>query len=293
MKISLVLATVGRAQEIGRFVESLGSQLDKNFELIVVDQNDDDRLAPHLQTARDLGISVQHHRLNVRSLAGARNLGIRVATGEVMAFPDDDCWYEASTVAEIRLAFRQHPGWDGVVADWFELAASSGGVVPQGTLQLRDWRQFKGGHASSICLFFRSSLLRQLGGFDQRLGLGQWYGAAEEIDLVFRALEASAALGRHPAARINHRLEKLKTLPPGAAFAALRRARGTGALYAKHRIALWVVIRGLLAPIARSFWPWRGSRGLLHGAAISIGRAQGALRWLTTQENVHATKATD
>ena len=44
MKFSLVMATLGRSEEIKIFLDSLSVQDYKNFELIIVDQNERDIL---------------------------------------------------------------------------------------------------------------------------------------------------------------------------------------------------------------------------------------------------------
>ena len=43
-EISLILATVGRTDELTRMFESLATQTFSDFEVVVVDQNEDDRL---------------------------------------------------------------------------------------------------------------------------------------------------------------------------------------------------------------------------------------------------------
>ena len=44
MKFSLIIATLGREKELYDLFESLDKQTYKNFEVIVIDQNKDDRV---------------------------------------------------------------------------------------------------------------------------------------------------------------------------------------------------------------------------------------------------------
>jgi hypothetical protein len=71
-------------------------------------------------------------------------------------------------------------------------------------------------------------------------------------------------------------------------IACKKRARGTGALYAKHNLSAWVIIRGLLAPILR---PWGQGyftqeliKKLIQGWATSLGRYQGWRQWKLYQK---------
>jgi glycosyltransferase involved in cell wall biosynthesis len=91
MKFSLVLATVGRTQEVARFLDSLARQTYRDFELIVVDQNPDDRLVELLRPF-ELRFPIIHLRCE-RGVSRARNLGPKYVSGDIVGFPDDDCWY--------------------------------------------------------------------------------------------------------------------------------------------------------------------------------------------------------
>ena len=284
MKLSLILASVGRSQEPQRLVQSLAAQTSRAFELLVIDQNADDRLLPAVASAFAAGLTVSHLRLSPPNLSAARNLGIRMAVGEFLAFPDDDCWYDADTVAAVLLAFEQQPHYSGLVAQWVEQSAGDPMPAVAGPLVEQDWRRFRGGHASTISLFMRIDLVRDLGGFDERLGVGRWFGGGEETDFVLRALAAHAALGHCPQARVHHLFWPQPCDRPGLDFQTLRsRARGTGALYRKHRLAWTVVLRGLVAPPIKALLARRSLKALWLGLAVSAGRLEGAVKWALSQ----------
>lgn len=280
--ISLILATYGRADEIERLMASLLAQQCRDFELLVMDQNEDDRVVPFVAAARAGGLAVRHIRLDRPGLSSARNRGIAEARGDFVAFPDDDCWYEPDTLAHAATLLVSDPALDGVVLRWVEQASARPPPTGSGELQESAWRNFRDGDASSISLLLRRTLLCELGGFDERLGVGQWFGAGEETDLVFRVLARDARVRRCPAARVHHRygVTRLPTL--GAqARSTVRRARGTGALYVKHRLALWTVLRGIVAPPVLALLRGAGWRAVVLAGAQSVGRLQGTWRWLT------------
>jgi glycosyltransferase involved in cell wall biosynthesis len=91
--ISLVVCTLGRTTPLERLFESLLTQEHKNFEVIVVDQNRDNRLDPLFEDKR---WPFPLRRLRTPGELGAsrgRNTGWPIAEGSVIVFPDDDCWY--------------------------------------------------------------------------------------------------------------------------------------------------------------------------------------------------------
>jgi glycosyltransferase involved in cell wall biosynthesis len=275
--ISLVLATVGRIQELDRLFDSLAAQTFTNFEVIVVDQNTDERLRAPLERARYLGISVRHIKHHPANLAAARNAGIDAAHGQWIGFPDDDCWYDPQVLARVAGRFVHDDRPSAVIVRWVEQGEQPLTAV---TLRWKRARAFRDVPVSSITLFCERDLFRRIGGFDARLGVGQWYGAGEETDFVFRALRSHAVLSYDPKAEVHHAVNRHKPEASKAARALTRhRARGTGALYAKHRLPLWVIARGLVAPVLLPMIHGKFGTELAHGYAEVRGRVDGWLRW--------------
>lgn len=273
---SLVLATVGRTVELNRLFDTLAAQSYRDFEVIVVDQNRDDRLLPILHRARYLGLVLRHLRHSPPNLALARNAGIAASDARWIGFPDDDCWYQPQTLARIALRTRRFDHPQGVVTRWVEQDPAHAPAA----LSWERSSRFRDLPVSSITLFFHRDLLDRVGGFDGRLGVGQWFGAGEETDIVLRALRAGARLVYEPGALVHHRVDtpNMKDSLVTRRSASMR-ARGTGAMYAKHQLPLWVIARGLLSPVLKPLARGQFGAELAHGAAIAQGRWQGCLRW--------------
>jgi glycosyltransferase involved in cell wall biosynthesis len=116
-RFSLIIATFGRTDELSVLLQSLAMQEMRDFEVIVVDQNSGDRIASlmkeHAAQIRtrhdsdDLSIRVKHIR-SAPGVSRARNLGLMHSSGEILAFPDDDCWYHPGTLKNVDEWLRQH-----------------------------------------------------------------------------------------------------------------------------------------------------------------------------------------
>ncbi len=273
--VSLIVATVNRTSELARLFESLTAQTFQNFEIILVDQNADDRLLPHIEYACRSGLTLTHLKHLPANLSSARNAGLELARGEWIGFPDDDCWYDTKMLERLAPHFACTDAMSGVAVRWTEQ------IDPAVTARHLTWarsRVFRDVPVTSFTLFFNRKLFHRIGGFDPRLGVGRWFGAGEETDVVLRALREGAVLTYEPAAHVHHPLK-----PPSptreARLAARHRARGAGALYVKHGLPFWVIVRGLLAPVVRPLL--RGAIGaeLAHGYAVMLGRLDGFLGW--------------
>ena len=72
MRISLILCTKNRVAEIGRFFGSLLEQTFTDFEVIIVDQNRDNRLESVI-AAHQSKFTIRHYKQNATGLSRARS----------------------------------------------------------------------------------------------------------------------------------------------------------------------------------------------------------------------------
>ena len=114
--LSVVIPTWNRARLVCEAVESALSQRNGQVEVIVVDDGSTDDTANIL--TRNFGSRIHLLRQpSRRGVGAARNAGIRLANGELVAFLDsDDLWLPGKLDAELRL-LEQFPDADAVVSD--------------------------------------------------------------------------------------------------------------------------------------------------------------------------------
>ncbi|HEY0844092.1 MAG TPA: glycosyltransferase [Noviherbaspirillum sp.] len=287
---SLILATVGRTDELRRLFDSFAAQTFSRFEVVVVDQNEDDRLIPHLERARSLGVRIRHLKHYPANLAAARNAGIAAARGRWIGFPDDDCWYDHRVLERVANRFTSADKPGGVIVRWVEQDEQPAAAA---ILSWERSRAFRDIAVSSITLFCARALFKKIGGFDSRLGVGQWFGAGEETDLALRALRAGALIAYEPLGEVHHAVNASRPSADRKTRLATRhRARGTGALYAKHRLPAWVILRGLAAPILRPLIKGEFGAELALGYATVRGRIDGFLAWRRSHSHASASPTT-
>ncbi|MDD1632118.1 MAG: glycosyltransferase family 2 protein, partial [Methylococcaceae bacterium] len=108
MKVSLVLATLGRDKELVDFLQSLLNQTYKNFELIIIDQNRDGKIDAIVELFKDC-FDMKHVKVDFTGNARARDYGIGLVKGRIIAFPDDDCAYDKDVLKKVVAEFKRRP----------------------------------------------------------------------------------------------------------------------------------------------------------------------------------------
>lgn len=175
--ISLITATYGRTEEVRTLLDSLVRQCYKDFELILVDQN------PHFILQEMVGeytslLKIKYIRSNVKGLSYNRNIGLEHSRGEIIGFPDDDCFYEDDVLEKVFKVFQRQKNVILVTTAVKDVSngevwktANKGQISRKGTLK----------HCFSNNIFVRKTKTR----FDVRLGVGAYWGSGEESDYLW------------------------------------------------------------------------------------------------------------
>lgn len=181
--ITAVVPTRNRPQLLRRALRSILSQEDARVsELIVVyDQAEPDVDLPSEFAAAPLRIASNHR---TPGLAGARNTGIDLATGEWVAFCDDDDEWTTDRLARQQAALDDHVdmvvGGIRIAYGGREVMRTPGGLWIDFDRLLRS--RVMAAHSSTY-LLRRSALTGNLGYVDEHIPGG--YG--EDYDLLLRA----------------------------------------------------------------------------------------------------------
>ncbi|MBS0171444.1 MAG: glycosyltransferase family 2 protein [Nitrospira sp.] len=276
VKVSLIVATVGRDSELQRLLTSLAAQTYTDFEVIVVDQNRDDRAVNVI--AQFVDRMTITHLTSPLGVSRARNWGIRKATGEIVGFPDDDCWYPPMLLELLIARFGTTGEYDGVTGRIVNETHSASGDARfdrhSGPVTLSNlWRR-----ACAATVFFTKDTIASVGGFDEELGPGAGtpWGGAEDIDYPARAIKAGRTIFYDPQLCVFH-----PDLSITAQADEIRRAysygAGIGRVWRKQKFPVRIVGYYLLRPLIgagislvmgrwmRARYRWAAFQGRLRG----------------------------
>jgi glycosyltransferase involved in cell wall biosynthesis len=277
-KVSLLVATRGRTTELKRLLQSLVVQTYRNFEVIIVDQNQDDRTVPIVQEFSGR-LPLQHVRSATHGHAAANNVALRMCSGDLITFPDDDCWYPSDLLCRIVSMFRDHPEWDGITGR--ETANSLVLTSPRfddhsGKISLDNiWRRH-----ISFSMFFRAPSLSGLC-FDERLGVGAGtiWGAGEETEFLLQFMKRGNFVQYDPTIVIYHPDFGQGPYTMAAIAKARRYGMGMGRLLRIHRFPADLTIRYFVRPLlggAYTLLRCKPRKAVYHWS-IFLGRVTG---WL-------------
>lgn len=246
MKFSLILPTLGRAKDLKKFLISLEAQNYPDVQLIIIDQNDDDRVK-EIISQKDWSFELIHTKAPV-GLSLSRNKGLELAVGDIIGFPDDDCEYPQNLLNTLRKFFRSHPEVHGITGKCQTLQGKdSAGRFTKDESYLDRYNVWTKG--VSISIFLRKECLEKVGTFDESLGLGAntIFQSGEETDLLIRAIKLNQRILYRPDIYVFHD-DPIQNFDKKSFKRAYLYGCGCGRVLKKHAYPFWFKLKFIIRP---------------------------------------------
>jgi GT2 family glycosyltransferase len=203
-RISVVVCSYNGSRTIRDCLDGLALLDYPDYEVVVVDDGSTDATAAIAREYDVRLISTEN-----RGLSAARNTGLDAATGEIVAYTDDDARPDPHWLRYLAVTFEAGhaavggpniaPPGDGPIADC--VANAPGGPVH---VLLTDT---VAEHVPGCNMAFRRERLAAIGGFDPI-----YRTAGDDVDACWRIQEAGGTIGFSPAAMVwHHRRNSVRT----------------------------------------------------------------------------------
>jgi glycosyltransferase involved in cell wall biosynthesis len=280
MIFSLIVTTRGRTKELIKLFETLVSQTYREFDVIVVDQNEDDRVTKIVAEYADV-MSIRHVFAEPKGKAAANNVGLKLATGDIVCFPDDDCWYPSDLLQKAAELFVAHPGWTAITG---RESASETRItntrfdLQAGEINLRNiWRRH-----ISFTMFFRRCEIGDLE-FNVELGIGagtKW-GAGEDTDFLLKFMKAGRTVHYDPRLVVCHPDWGQGPMTEAYYRKAHAYGMGMGRLLRAHEFPAGIVLKYIVRPAGGMLLSALRGRpgGARYYREVLVGRLSG---WIET-----------
>ena len=247
--VTFVLATCSRAAEVALWIESVRkatATASVDVQLIVADQNDDDRLAPILAKIPAVW-QLDHVKIQKKGVCLARNAVLDRVAGDIVAFPDDDCIYAPNVLNEVVRHFKENITTDIIVGITSKDKNFSGDKFKVRTVG----RYSAFWHGEMYLQFYRREVLNAIGEFDEDFGPGESssypYGG-DDSDYIVRAIMSGLSVKRLSTVKVWHPPQDMKGF-------AINKIYGYGvtrmALLNKLSYPFWFKMLNILYPLTR------------------------------------------
>lgn len=185
-KFSLIIGTLNREKHLKKCLDSILNQTYKNFEVIIVDQNEDENTYEMIKNS-SFDFDLQYIHINKKGLSHARNVALKHTSGTHICLIDDDAVYSPNYLVNLNRVLNKNPKaiingkiWNPKSQKNF---VSYSGMHNGCKLTLRQIIRY----CPSPSITIPKIVFRDVGTFDEYFGVGAKFGAGEETDLILRA----------------------------------------------------------------------------------------------------------
>lgn len=196
---SLIVPTINRDIELKKLFDSLSHSTNMNFEIFVIDQNQDDRVEKIEKMFSNLEIT--NIKVNFKSATKARNYGIQFATGKYVIFPDDDCEFMPDTLATI-LEVIEETGADMVTGRCVDRNGNDSVAKFSKKECFVNMKNHQGKYVE-VTECFKNEIIKEYM-YDEEIGVGNFYGSGEALDQMIRMLQDNIKIYYSPSIQFYH-----------------------------------------------------------------------------------------
>jgi glycosyltransferase involved in cell wall biosynthesis len=235
--ISAIICTRNRPDLIGQAVSSVLANSYPNFELVVIDQSDNDRTGEIVRRLMTSHPNLRYVYSKTPGLSRAYNTGVRASSGAILAFTDDDCVASPDWISSIAAGFEADPEADMLYGQVLRapVLRDVEGEVPE----LPFSRAARFSHSDGFRVYgmganfaARRRIFDRVGGFDEALGGGGPLKSSQDYDFQYRVYRAGAVVLLSPTVKVDHYGLRNYTDQWPATLRAY--GFGDGAFYLKH-----------------------------------------------------------
>jgi GT2 family glycosyltransferase len=203
-RVSVVVCTFNGGRTLEQCLRSLLALDYPDYEVIVVDDGSTDDTASILSRFSSVQVITQSNR----GLSVARNVGLRAATGPIIAYTDSDCFAESQwltqMVYQLQCTGAAAVGGPNLTPEdgWLASCVAASPGQPSHVLESDQVAE----HIPGCNMAFRREALEAINGFDPR-----YRAAGDDVDVCWRLQQAGFWITFAPGAFVwHHRRQTLR-----------------------------------------------------------------------------------
>lgn len=188
IKLSIIIPTIGRSNEVAELLHTIFCcSLNFDYEIIIIDQNNTNVLESIIEGYFNK-LPIKHHKVSFKGLSKAKNYGAKIALGEYVSFPDDDCKILKNTYS-VAFEILENENVDMVCGKCIDELMNDSVLKFKRQPYTLNKNNMLGGfvEATVIC----KKLIFERFQFDENMGAGTFFGAEEGFDWMYRILTQS------------------------------------------------------------------------------------------------------
>ena len=223
MKISIIICTYNRGLILQDTINSFYEMVIPKgmlFELLVIDNNSSDNTKNVVKRQQSSHTTLRYFFEATPGLSHARNRGIKEASGNIIAFVDDDVYFTSQWLFQLDLTFndtatdcfggRSEPVFEQGDPKWLtnKIKPIYGSTNSGETKKEMLFPE----HPFGLNMAFQKHVFEKVGGFNPRLGrIGSNLLSNEEADIFYRISQAGLKTSYNPDALLYHRIPPDRT----------------------------------------------------------------------------------